>query len=104
MESAFLLACSLLPLAEACNQSNQGLIATAHALQAGTAGRKKKATRARPGLHPGETCGPVQDWETDEPGHLDEIERGEIDSSLETLVRIATAFNITLSELVHGIV
>jgi transcriptional regulator with XRE-family HTH domain len=37
-------------------------------------------------------------------GHLDEIERGEIDSSLETLVRIATAFNITLSELVHGIV
>jgi hypothetical protein len=67
MESAFLLACSLLPLAEACNQSNQGLIATAHALQAGTAGRKKKQTRARPGLHPGETCGPVQDWETDEP-------------------------------------
>jgi transcriptional regulator with XRE-family HTH domain len=36
--------------------------------------------------------------------HLGEIERGEIDSSLETLLRIAAAFNITLSELVHGIV
>ncbi|HEV2961188.1 MAG TPA: helix-turn-helix transcriptional regulator [Candidatus Angelobacter sp.] len=36
--------------------------------------------------------------------HVGEIERGEIDSSLETLFRIAQAFNITASELFEGII
>ena len=36
--------------------------------------------------------------------HLGEIERGEIDSSLDALFRIATAFKITLSELFQGVV
>jgi transcriptional regulator with XRE-family HTH domain len=36
--------------------------------------------------------------------HLGQIERGELDSSLETLFQIATAFKITLSKLFEGIV
>jgi len=35
--------------------------------------------------------------------HLGQIERGELDSSMDVLFRISTAFNITLSNLFKGI-